>query len=104
MKLSAGLSQLILEELSQGGLEIKPFSTDPTGAKGYNCSAFNRAENESENVELTINGETGKFRPTINVNVNFHRVKAALPAGAKMNTLTTASLNRVAAMVETLKK
>lgn len=103
MELSASLSKLILEELAQQGLAVKPFSTDPTGGKGYNCSAFYRADNAAEPVELTINGEAGQFRPSINVNVNFHRVKAAPTATkAALNTLP-AKLGRVAAMVDKLK-
>lgn len=99
MELSTGLSKLILEELAQKGLQVKPFSTDPTGAKGYSCSAFFRAD---EPVELTIGDSAGQFKPTINVNVNFHRVKTATPKTAALNTMP-ASLGRVAGLVEKLK-
>lgn len=97
MELSTGLQKLILEELAQKGLQVKPFSTDPTGGKGYNCSAFARSD---EPVTLTIGDAEGQFRTSINVNVNFHRVKAAAPKAAALNTLTTA---RIGALVDKLK-
>jgi hypothetical protein len=100
MNIGKGLMALLIQELAKDGLQVKPFSTDPTGAKGYNASGFGQWGKEEEPVELTINGETALYRPSVNVNVNFHKVRTpAAKAAPALNTLTTAALGRVDALV-----
>jgi hypothetical protein len=98
MDIPKSLAALILEEFVKQGLQVKPFSTDTTGGKGYSCSAFTRGD---DTVELTIGDKPGQFKPAINVTINFHRVKDAAPKAARMNTLP-ATL-RVGALVDKLK-